>query len=90
VWDTTNESIVGFGSIILCNTIRGKVGKIENIVTSEKVRGIGLGKMIIELLKDIGWSKGCKFISLFCEEKNIKFYEKLKFGIIGNITACYT
>jgi hypothetical protein len=50
----TNK-LVAFGSIIICTGVYGKVGKIENIVTCKSVRGKGLGRAIIELLKISGW-----------------------------------
>ena len=82
--DKKRNKIIAFGSVIITNTIKdGKVGKIENIVTSKDVRGKGLGKVIILILKDEGWREGCSKISLFCEEHNVKFYEKLDFKLKG-------
>ena len=81
--------IVAFGTIIVCHTLEGKVGKIENIVTSKKVRGKGMGKVIIEVLKELGWAEQCSRITLFCEEKNVAFYRKLGFELQGEIWACY-
>jgi hypothetical protein len=53
------------------------------------VRGKGYGKLIIELLKDEGWKNHCQKITLFCEDKNVKFYEKLGFKLQGNMYAAY-
>lgn len=50
--DVKTKQIIAFGSIIVCNTVLGKVGKIENIVTCKSVRGKGYGKVIIDILKD--------------------------------------
>ena len=58
--------IVAFGTVIITNTLEGKVGKIENIVTCKTVRGKGLGKIVIEVLKAQGWVEGCSRITLFC------------------------
>jgi glucosamine-phosphate N-acetyltransferase len=85
----TNQ-IIAFGSVIVVNTaLDGRVGKIENIVTAKTMRGKGLGRVIIEVLKDEGWKAGCSKITLFCEDHNVKFYEKLGFKLKGEIFACY-
>lgn len=60
--------------MIVNEVLNGRVGKIENIVTSKAIRGKGLGKIIIEVLKDEGWKQNCDVIGLFCEEHNVKFY----------------
>lgn len=88
--EKSSGKIIGFGSVIVMNSVLwGRVGKIENIVTCKSVRGQGLGKVIIETLKELGWREKCNKITLFCEEKNIKFYEKLGFSLEGQIYACY-
>ena len=82
--DKKENRIIAFGSVIITNSIKdGKVGKIENIVTCKKVRGKGLGRIIILILKEEGWKEGCSKIGLFCEEHNVKFYEKLDFKLKG-------
>jgi len=53
--------------LIVNEVLNGRVGKIENIVTSKAIRGKGLGKIIIEVLKDEGWKQNCDVIGLFCE-----------------------
>lgn len=53
------------------------------------MRGKGLGKVVIEVLKEEGWKQGCDVIALFCEEHNVKFYEKLGFKTEGMISAYY-
>lgn len=52
--------------IITNSVLDGRVGKIENIVTSKSVRGKGVGKVIILALKDEGWREQCNKITLFC------------------------
>ena len=47
--------MIAFGTLLVCDGPFEKVGKIENIVTCKSVRGKGLGKCIIELLKYIGY-----------------------------------
>ena len=74
---------------MICEGVNGTIGKIENIVTCESIRGKGLGRCVIELLKWLGWDKGCEVITLFCEGKNVKFYNKLGFKEKGTIYAHY-
>ncbi len=45
--DKKNNTVIAFGTLIICNGPEGRTGKIENIVTSKVVRGQGLGKCII-------------------------------------------
>lgn len=44
---------------------------------------------MIEILKEEGWKQNCDVIGLFCEEHNVKFYEKLDFKREGEISASY-
>ena len=87
--DKKEDRVVAFGTILICNGPFGRVGKIENIVTCKSVRGKGLGKCIIELLKWLGWDRQCDQITLFCEDKNVKFYNKLGFESKGTIYVAY-
>ena len=58
-------------------------------MTCKSVRGKGLGRNVIDILKDEGWRVGCSKITLFCEEHNVKFYEKLDFKLNGDILVYY-
>lgn len=49
-----NGKLVAFGTILISNTLKGKVGKIQNIVTDKDQRGKGIGRKIIEILKEQG------------------------------------
>lgn len=65
--DRKTDKIIAFGTILIVNEVlNGKVGKIENIVTCKSVRGKGLGKTVIDVLKMEGWRQGCDVIGLFC------------------------
>lgn len=65
--DLSNQRVIAFGTVLICMGSNSLSGKIENIVTSKSVRGKGLGKCIIEILKYEGWREGCDKITLFCE-----------------------
>lgn len=64
--DKKSGRVIAFGTVLICQGSFATTGKIENIVTSKAVRGKGLGRCVIEILKDEGWREGCDKISLFC------------------------
>ena len=71
------DRIVAYGSIVVENKIRGEVaGHIEDIVVDDRVRGKMLGVKLVKELVEIGKSKGCYRITLFCDKKLIQFYER--------------
>ncbi len=53
--DKKTGKVIAFGTVLICQGPFGRTGKIENIVTCKSVRGKGLGKTVIELLKWLGW-----------------------------------
>jgi glucosamine-phosphate N-acetyltransferase len=77
-----NDKVIAYGSIVIENKIRGDIaGHIEDIVVDNTVRGKMLGVKLVKELVDIGKSKGCYRITLFCDEKLIKFYERNGFKV---------
>jgi len=75
-----NNQIVGYGSILYENKIRGGIaGHIEDIVIDGNARGKGYGKYIIDYLVQDARKFNCYKISLSCKEHNIMFYEKCGF-----------
>ena len=88
--NTSSNSVVGiyqgivvaYGSIVIENKIRGEVaGHIEDIVVDEKVKGKMLGIQLVKELIKVGEAKGCNRISLFCDKKLVKFYERNGFKV---------
>ena len=72
------------------NKIRGEVaGHIEDIVVDTSVRGKMLGVKLIKELVEIGQKLGCYRITLFCDKKLIKFYERNGFKINNVIMKKY-
>lgn len=49
--DKASQRVIAFGTLLVCEGWGGRGGKIENIVTSKAVRGKGLGRCVIEILK---------------------------------------
>jgi len=76
------DKVVAYGSIVIENKIRGDIaGHIEDIVVDKSMRGKMAGVKLINKLINIGTKKGCYRITLFCEEKLIKFYERTGFKV---------
>jgi len=76
------KKIVAYGSIVIENKIRGQVaGHIEDIVVDRDVAGKMLGVKLVKKLIEIGKSKNCYRITLFCDEKLISFYERSGFKV---------
>jgi GNAT superfamily N-acetyltransferase len=76
--------LIGYGSFVQEIKIRGgKVAHIEDIVVDKSKRGLGLGKEIIENLKQKALEIGCYKVILSCKEENIEFYDKCNFEQTG-------
>ncbi|KAH8917426.1 glucosamine 6-phosphate N-acetyltransferase [Atractiella rhizophila] len=77
--ELATDQIVGVGTIFVERKFLrnfGKVGHIEDIAVSDKIRGKGLGKRVIEALTGIGEKVGVYKCILDCNKDNIGFYEK--------------
>lgn len=84
------NKIVAYGSIVIENKIRGDIaGHIEDIVVDTTVRGKMVGVKLVKELVNIGKSKGCYRITLFCDEKLIKFYERSGFKVNNVMMKCF-
>ena len=84
------NKVVAYGSIVVENKIRGDIaGHIEDIVVDITVRGKMVGVKLVKELVDIGKSKGCYRITLFCDEKLIKFYERNGFKVNNVMMKCF-
>lgn len=75
----------GFCSCALCTAIMGDTGVIAGVYTTPQYRGKGYGKVavtgLVSALSDLGVSN----VVLWCEDKNIPFYEKSGFTRKGEI-----
>ena len=84
------NKIVAYGSIVIENKIRGDIaGHIEDIVVDTTVRGKMVGVKLVKELVNIGKSNGCYRITLFCDEKLIKFYERNGFKVNNVMMKCF-
>ena len=80
IFDVKKQEVIGAGSLIIEHKfIRqlGTAGHIEDIVVKPGYRGKNLGLRLIEVLKQIAVVNGCYKVLLDCDEKNVKFYEKV-------------
>ena len=72
-----DNKIVGYGAIIIEIKIRGgKLGHIEDIVSDENYRRIGIGNAILQSLFDVARKSGCYKVALQCKDHNMIFYKK--------------
>ena len=84
------DKVVAYGSIVVENKIRGEVaGHIEDIVVDDRVKGKMLGVKLVKELVEIGKSKGCYRITLFCDKKLIQFYERNGFEVNNVMMKSY-
>ena len=85
ITEKLDKKIIGAGTIFRLEKLHYyPVGQIEDIIISNKYRGNGLGKLLIEKLTAIGINEfGCYKVILNCLSKNIEFYNKCKFKEIG-------
>jgi len=76
--------IIGTGSLHKIYKLHNHpVAQIEDVMITEKYRGMGYGKKIIEHLVEVG-KRDCYKVILNCLDKNIGFYEKCGFYRNGN------
>jgi len=90
--DSSFNNIIASGTLLIENKIihnMGKVAHIEDIVTDNKFRGRGYGKMMIEYLIEKAKEHQVYKIILNCSDDNIKFYEKCGFELKSNQMAKY-
>jgi len=65
------------------------VGHIEDVVVDDRVRGYGLGKLVVQHLVGLAHAAGCYKVILDCETKNIPFYERCGLEEHGHCMAVY-
>jgi TatD DNase family protein len=75
----------GFRSCAVCTAIFNDTGIIAGVYTNAEHRGKGYGKIAVSGLLDAMCGKGISSALLWCEDKNISFYEKIGFSRTGEI-----
>ncbi|ERN09626.1 glucosamine 6-phosphate N-acetyltransferase [Amborella trichopoda] len=90
--NSSSHEIVATGSVFVEKKfIRncGKAGHIEDVVVDSRVRGWGLGQMVVNYLSDYARSTGCYKVILDCDVENGQFYEKCGFKEKGVQMSLY-
>ncbi len=85
IFSKDDNKIIGAGTIFKIEKLHNNpIGQIEDVVITGKYRSKGYGKKIIDKLIDIGKNEfKCYKIILNCLEKNIGFYKKCNFDLVG-------
>ncbi len=81
--DLKSHKIIGTATLLIEQKFihnGGRVGHIEDVATRKGFEGIGVGKELIHKLIEISNEYGCYKIILDCDEKVVKFYEKIGFS----------
>ena len=84
--DSSNDTCIAIGTLLIETKIihdGGKVGHIEDIAVDGAYQGKGLGKILIQFLRNLAVFEDCYKVILDCDEKNVKFYEKCDFSRCG-------
>lgn len=79
VEDTVRQCIVGCASLVVeAKFLRSAsfAGHVEDVVTDKSVRGLGVGKLLIDSLIILAGKLGCYKVLLDCSEDNVPFYER--------------
>jgi glucosamine-phosphate N-acetyltransferase len=80
--DKENHQVIGTATLLIEQKFihnGGKAGHIEDVVTRKEYEGTGIAKEIMKELINIAKENGCYKIILDCDEKVMKFYEKIGF-----------
>lgn len=78
-----NGSIVGFGALVIYRTpAKGLVGRLEDIVIDQRLRGQGYGRELINKLLEIAKEQNLKSVNLTSNPSRVearRLYENLGF-----------
>jgi len=77
-----NGNVIGVATLVTINKVirsGNRMGLIEDVAVDKHHSGKGIGRMLIEELKELAIKKSCYKVILNCSEDNIGFYEKCGF-----------
>lgn len=78
--------VVGFASLFVLSRVRGGCSAvIEDMAVSTKMRGHGIGRLILEDLLAQARKRGCFKVSLESSEMAEQFYRTAGFNIDGHV-----
>ncbi|KAL6951427.1 hypothetical protein ACO0OE_000662 [Hanseniaspora uvarum] len=84
--DSEKDECIAIGTLLIETKIihdGGKVGHIEDIAVNDDYQGKGLGKLLIQFLRNNAVYEDCYKVILDCDEKNVEFYNKCDFNRCG-------
>lgn len=84
--DAEKDQCIAIGTLLVETKIihdGGKVGHIEDIAVNDDYQGKGLGKLLIQFLRNLAVYEDCYKVILDCDEKNVEFYQKCDFNRCG-------
>ena len=82
----TGDRVVGFGSIFMFQRVRGGMSAIiEDIVVENRLRGCGIGRLILNDLLAEARKRECFKISLECGPAAEQFYKATGFEMGGRV-----
>ena len=80
--DVKTQTIIGAGTLFIINKLHNNInmmGFIQDVVISEKYRGKGLGKKVVDKLYEVAKENRCYKVILNCNPDVENFYTKLGF-----------
>ena len=87
---THNNQVVGFANLLVERNIRGGIlGHIGDVAIRSDMQGKGIGRVLINDLKNIADGLGCYKLVLSCDNKSLDFYKKLGFTDLSNSAAFF-
>lgn len=66
-----------------------RVAHIEDVIVDETVRGLGIGRLLVNRALDVGRLYGCYKVILDCSPRCMAFYSKMGFEHKGEQMALY-
>lgn len=87
---TQKGEIIGMATLIIYQTLMGRIGRVEDVVVHKAHRGKGLGEQLVEALIARARSYGLKHIDLTSSPKRVAanaLYQKL--GFVKRKTNAY-
>merc|ERR1719443_1454205 len=78
--DLENKRVIGAATMVMEKKFIhscGSVGRLEDVVVSDKYRGRQLGKLLVTTTSLLAVKLGCYKVTLNCNDKMINFYASL-------------
>jgi len=78
--DTALHKIIGATTLVVEKKFIhncGKVGRVEDVVVSDKYRGRQLGKLAVGIMQPLAKKLGCYKVTLNCKDEMVKYYNGL-------------